>query len=641
PVWTRRLAELCRQGNDFSKAELLLQLAADQAGQLGDLERRRDQKLATNRRLARLYKQWGRHLLDGGKPAEAVSKLEAAVRHSTGQAAGVRTLMTLARYYESQGDKLQASSCYARVADREAAERFFLPADSDGLEQTPATQARLALRRLSARRKTSPAGLGREWIKRLSLRRIGMLTWSTPSQVAVDSGEPFTPLVWVRTDGLVGLGPAGEIRWRRSKPPEAGDSPAMPLLSKGLAYQSHDWGLVAYRLNSGRRAWTWSVPKGRITASGARAGRLLPRRNFQRIVRINGNRLLIRESVAGEAASSAIAFTDRVTVVGTYDQRGDAPQLHGLDPATGRQKWKLELPQNTVVTHLAAEGGKVVAAMQKRRGPVELRCIDADSGQQLWQAKAEIPLAMSTRGLFMMNGVVVLLDFAKGCRVISGESGKTLWQADLGQNGWPGAAPIYADRERTVLRFDRGCVAVSNSTGKAIWQIGSASAAGEALIVRSAISSATWTEALAFGDRIVTWRRGDTEDLIVAYRIKDGQVAWQHEAGGRSQNGYGLTVCRDMLIYHEVGEIGFRRALGDATKERRLKFLDLAGGKLLGEIFLGAGPAISMGQPPLEVHLTPGGLYVQNGNEMLSVRPSAGAGAATGLSSPPAVGGKI
>ncbi|NIA22323.1 MAG: PQQ-binding-like beta-propeller repeat protein, partial [Anaerolineaceae bacterium] len=31
PVWTRRLAELCRQGNDFSKAELLLQLAADQA----------------------------------------------------------------------------------------------------------------------------------------------------------------------------------------------------------------------------------------------------------------------------------------------------------------------------------------------------------------------------------------------------------------------------------------------------------------------------------------------------------------------------------------------------------------------------------------------------------------------------------
>ena len=72
-----------------------------------------------------------------------------------------------------------------------------------------------------------------------------------------------------------------------------------------------------------------------------------------------------------------------------------------------------------------------------------------------------------------------------------------------------------------------------------------------------------------------------------------------------------------------------------------MKFLDPAGGKFLGALALGAGPVASVGQVQLEVHATRGGLFIQNGNEMLSVRPSVETGAAADNSLPSGSGERI
>ncbi|MBN2584794.1 MAG: PQQ-binding-like beta-propeller repeat protein [Planctomycetes bacterium] len=621
PVWTRRLAELRRQQKDFPAAEKLLQQALAEADALGDTERRRDEKLAIFDRLGRLQLLWARDLLAQGKADLAIRRLQGVLDATADEAAAARVRMMLADVYRERNDRLQAAANYARVAGEDVASRLLVPTDQQGLEQSLATQAIAALDAVrQTERQQAPAGFMRGDLGRLGVERIGMLTWGGPSLAQVDGSHGTSPILWARTDGLIGLGPAGEIRWRQARVGQITDSFDTPVMAAGMFFECSRDNLLAHRLSDGHVAWAWRTPTGRVTATWAQDNRLLPQRRIEGFAMINGRRIRVFNPVEQAQDRIALVAVGRMLVTVTYRIDGSSPVLHGLDAASGQQVWERPLPKDSYVEHLVCNERNVFVASQRKIGPLEVLCVDAARGEPRWTA-SRLPKLYS-ESLFVGNGVLVHMDVAGRPWVIDMDSGDTLWKSARDYNQWPDAEAVYADKDVTVFAFVTGHVVFSNRSGGAVWQVGSAMTSRRTVFVAGAAHMAAWNRQAVVGSLLITWQSENEGDFITAWQLSDGRVVWKHRLDERSASGYNFALCGDMLVCHDVGDVGFRRVGDtDAGRERSLCFLDPHSGKYLGSLELGAGSSRDGMHPQIEVYGVPGGLVVLNGDEMLAVRP--------------------
>jgi outer membrane protein assembly factor BamB/tetratricopeptide (TPR) repeat protein len=622
PAWTRRMAELRRQEKNFAEAERLLQQALAQADALTDPRRRGDEKLATFDRLGRLQVTWARGLAAQGQATEAVERLMRVLDSTADEAASVRIRMMLADLHRRQGNRLDAGANYARVAGSGIADRILVPTDHHGLEQSLGAQALAALE--SLRQGSPPAlprGVARHDLGRLSPVRVGMLTWAGPSLAQVDEDHATAPVLWSRPDGLVGMGAAGEVRWRQARVGYVTDGYETPVVAGGMFFECSRDNVLARRLGDGRVAWAWRVPAGRVTSEWAQQNRLLPVRRVEGMAIIDGRRIRVFNPIEQARDRIALVASGRTIVTVSYLGNGNAPVLHGLDARTGELLWELPLAPDGNVEHLAEGDGAVFVASQRRSGTLEVHCVDAAGGDLRWRANRE-PNAHSG-GLFVGRGVLVQMDVVGRPWVIDSQSGKTLWRSDRQDRQWPDAQVVYADRDVTVSSFTEGHAVVSNVTGGVLWQIGSAPAARQSMFIAGAAHMGAWNRQVVVGSMLVTWDADDDGGAVVARRLGSGNVVWKHRPDEAMAAGCNFLLCNDMLIYHDVGDIAFRR-IGEAEvgRERGLHFLDPQSGKYLGAVELGAGSSRDGLHPQVEVYRVQGGLFVLNGDEMLVVRPA-------------------
>lgn len=626
PAWTRRLAELRRQEKRFDDAEKLLQRALAEADALADTSRGRDEKLATFDRMGRLQLAWARSLLAEGRTDDAIRRLTGILDSTMNTAAAARITMMLADLYHRQGNRLEAAAHYARVAGSGVADRILVPTDHHGLEQSLGAQARAALDALrEGERPAIRLGLTLDALGRLEVQRVGVLTWGGPSLAQVDARHTTAPVLWSRTDGLIAMGPAGEIRWRQARVGYAADSYDVPVMAGGIFYECSRDNMLARRLNDGRVAWAWRVPAGRVTSQWAQENRLLPVRRVEAVVIINGRRLRVLNPVERAEEGTALVAVGETVATVSYQANGNAPVLHGLDVSSGQERWQWPLAKDGNVEHLASGDGVFFVATQRRQGLLNIQCIDAARGECRWSASVA-PQGHS-ESLFVGQGVVVHMDAAGRPWVIDAVSGDTLWKSERASSQWPESRPVYADRDVTVFSFTGGHVVCSNSTGAALWQNGTAPVVRESVFIAGAAQMGSWSREAVIGSLLVTWEEAEDGGLVVARRLRDGAVVWQHRPDESSSAGCNFVQCGGMLLYHDVGDVAFRRiGEDDIGRERSLHFLDPQSGKYLGSVELGAGSSRDGMHPQIEVYPVAGGLFVLNGDEMLTVRAASAGG---------------
>jgi outer membrane protein assembly factor BamB len=622
PAWTRRLAELRRQEKRFDEAEQLLRRALAEADALADASRGRDEKLATLDRMGRLQLAWARSLLAEGKTDDAIRRLRGILDGTMDGAAAARITMMLAELYQRQGNRLEAAAHYARVAGSGVADQILVPTDHHGLEQSLGSQALTALEALrEGERPAVRRGLTRDELDRLEVRRVGMLTWGGPSLTQVDAGHATAPVLWSRTDGLIALGPAGEIRWRQDRMGYVTASYDVPVIAGGMFYECSRDNVLARRLSDGRAAWAWRVPAGRVTSEWAKENRLLPVRRVEGVVIINGRRLRVLDPVERAEADTAIVAVGKTVATVSYLAGGNTPVLHGLDAASGQERWQWPLAKDGSVVHLVPGDGVFLVATQRRQGMLVIHCVDAVRGECRWSAS--ISPQGHSESLFVGQGVAVHMDAAGRSWVIDAMSGDTLWKSERATSQWLEARPVYADRDVTVFSFTGGHVVCSNSTGAVLWQHGTAPAVRESVFIAGAAQMGSWNREAVIGSLLVTWEAAGEGGVIVARRLRNGEVVWQHCPDEPSVAGFNFVSCGGMLLYHDVGDVAFRRiGEDDIGRERSLHFLDPQSGKYLGSVNLGAGSSRDGMHPQIEVYPVAGGLFVLNGDEMLTVRPT-------------------
>jgi len=594
PAWSRRLAELYRQKGDFTEAESLLGEAVRQAARLGETERSRSEQLLAYRRLNWLYRQWAQMLDGQDDRAGAIAKLSLASTYATSPAARIAVWMALAEHYEQAGDPARAAAEYARAAGHSVAQRMFVPTATPGLERSVAAQAGEALERLhsAAGAGATIAGIRREDVGRLAVRRLGMISWSSPSYVVPAKGESLSPLVWSRPDGLVAMGLGREIRWRYTRPQTPQNQLASLAADGNRIFERCPEELNVRRLSDGELVWRWQPGEQRLLAGIDSIFGVNVRRFIRRVQVANGvvqNIMMVRGSPAPQRADFAV--TDKHVVVVTCLRTRTSLTVHGLDKATGAGLWQVPLSPARRFAGIAQDGDRVVVVAQGLRNDMEVTCLDVATGRTCWTyddtSQRQAPQLLFENGLF-----VLVSGTGRGI-VIDSRTGKLQWKS-LGEfDFWMGSVPIAVLDDRIILAHGEGYVAVSRDDGTVLWQI-------RAQLDPAGTGIESGTAATAGGMLIAS-----LGGAVAAIDPSDGRRVWQHVPADAEAAAYRLFVQSGMVVAYE-----------SQPKTSSLVFLDVASGKLLGECVLGAcGGALTVA--PVR-----GGLFAQNGDEILSVVPA-------------------
>lgn len=606
PAWSRRLAELYRQKGDFGTAESHLGEAVTLAARMADAERSRDEQLLAYRCLGRLYRQWAQALGRQGDTDGAVAKLDRALTYATSPAARVVVWLTLAEHYETQGNPSQALVEYGRVAEHSVAHRMFVPTRTPGLERSVAEKAAEAVERLRHAVSTGPVadkGILRDSIDRLTVRRLGMLSWSVPSFTVCDENELLSPVLWSRSDGLVALGLGGEIRWRYTRPEGISNVAASVVMNDHRVFEKRPEELSVRRLRDGELLWRWLPGQGRMLAGVDTLFGVNVQRFIRRVQVINGvvqNLMVARSSAAPRYADFAV--TDKQVVVVTSTASRTSLVVHGLDKASGAELWRAPLLRTHRFARILSEGDNVVVVAQSTRTELQARCLDAASGRTQWEYRGDAERRQPPRCL-LQGGLFVMVSGAGRAAVIDVRSGKVVWKSLGAYDLWRGSVPVAVLEDKIILTHADGHVALSRDEGKVLWQV-------RATNLDPTGSGVGPQVAVMAGGMLVA----SLGDSVAAIDPADGTPVWRHAALAADAGAFRLFVLGDMVVAYESRSL-------TAT----LVFLDLPGGKLLGELALGACTG------GLRVVPVRGGLFAQNGKEILSIVPDGAAPSPDGL----------
>ena len=215
----------------------------------------------------------------------------------------------------------------------------------------------------------------------------------------------------------------------------------------------------------------------------------------------------------------------------------DWPQWRGLNrdakaaafsapetwPAELTQVWRLAVGDGVATPALS--GGKVYAFT--RQGSEEvLRCLDADSGREVWQERYEAQGAAGPAASFagprcsptVGEGKVVTLGVRGALACFGAATGKVLWRKDdfaaTGPRFFTSSSPIVADGLCVAQLGGEGggMVAYALADGAEKWRwTGDGSAYASPVL-------------LAVGG--VTYVVAQTDKKVVAIRLTDGTLAW-------------------------------------------------------------------------------------------------------------------
>ncbi len=255
-------------------------------------------------------------------------------------------------------------------------------------------------------------------------------------------------------------------------------------------------------------------------------------------------------------ASTWLSLIAMLTALPATDSRAaDWPQWRGLDRAAkvtdfkAPSSWPKELAQKWTVT--VGEGaatpslvGNKLYVFARQDGSEILRCLDATTGQELWQDKYESqgaeggarqhsgPRASPT----VADGRVVTLGVRGVLSCVDAASGKVLWRKDEFKS-WPvffvSSSPIVvdglviaqlgSDRSGAIVAYD-----LTSGDEKWKWTGGSPAYASPVLMT---LAGKKLLVALAMGK-------------LVAVDTKNGELAWEQEVagggfGGRGRGGFG------------------------------------------------------------------------------------------------------
>ena len=187
--------------------------------------------------------------------------------------------------------------------------------------------------------------------------------------------------------------------------------------------------------------------------------------------------------------------------------------------------------------------------------------------------------------------------------VIDVRSGKVVWKSLGAYDLWRGSVPVAVLEDKIILTHADGHVALSRDEGKVLWQV-------RATNLDPTGSGVGPQVAVMAGGMLVA----SLGDSVAAIDPADGTPVWRHAALAADAGAFRLFVLGDMVVAYESRSL-------TAT----LVFLDLPGGKLLGELALGACTG------GLRVVPVRGGLFAQNGKEILSIVPDGAAPSPDGL----------
>ncbi|MFC4552919.1 MULTISPECIES: PQQ-binding-like beta-propeller repeat protein [Halorussus] len=167
------------------------------------------------------------------------------------------------------------------------------------------------------------------------------------------------------------------------------------------------------------------------------------------------------------------AVTDGVAVTGTYGSVGETSDgetkpevVFGVDPATGRERWRLEFPDLFGMWQLSAAGGVVYVPFFADDGG--LVALDVRTGEELWRrpARANGPPSVAGGRLFLpLEGANGEANFLAA---FDAETGERLWRRATG--------PKRADNGLAVanglvyLVADFGLEARRVETGERVWR---------------------------------------------------------------------------------------------------------------------------------------------------------------------------
>lgn len=164
-----------------------------------------------------------------------------------------------------------------------------------------------------------------------------------------------------------------------------------------------------------------------------------------------------------DATTLYISFTGSST-------RNPTGSLVAVDAMTGKRKWTAHLPPMAIPGQLAAGDGHVCVMP----GPGKMIAFNAQTGAQEWTATGVIPLPGTiTDGV--LCGSLANSASKSGVVALGTSTGKVLWTTDVGGNVWGTAADTGVMYVSTFLGPTRDgvpgdLIALDAHTGKTIWK---------------------------------------------------------------------------------------------------------------------------------------------------------------------------
>lgn len=365
-------------------------------------------------------------------------------------------------------------------------------------------------------------------------------------------GEPLPP----RRASIVALDPDGQERFRRPLPRPDDSSQAPPVEDADHVYLVADGAARALDRETGEQRWERPV-------QGPLYGMWLDQ----------GLLVMVLDQVVGQAHAV------------------------GLEPATGEQRWRYDVPERGLLGEqvLTGEGGLAWIT-----GGGQTQVLDLASGQLSWTAAGPSQdAALAAAGGLVLRGV------GRGLTAYDARTGDVRWErSELTDSLVLDVVKevIIVSQGAIGLGFDGSVDAVELATGRPLWEVkedeplgvGGAGPAGVVLYTQSsgaptyrlvdlATGQTRWTSrtqialnlpALVGAEHVVTVEGGTSiqpRTALVARRTADGSTAWQ--IGLESASTPPLQLGGDAVL-----------VLTSAAMESVARIVDAGTGDAVGEV---------------------------------------------------------
>ena len=290
-----------------------------------------------------------------------------------------------------------------------------------------------------------------------------------------------------------------------------------PTVAGGRVYvgegyhQDHDCRLLCLDARRGDEALWTSATASHVESTATIAnGRIFLGAGDDGVIALraaaSGEPLRLWQAGKMHVDASPLVVGDRLYVGSVV---GDAYQelaILAVDARDGKPLWKVPSPL-PVPDALAHADGRVFAGLgngkfdqDADRPAGALWCLDAATGQRLWEAKAGAGV-LGTPAL--MGSSVVFGSRDRSCRAVAQRDGKPLWRVDAG--GPIVASPIAAGGKVYVLTVEGRLACLDGATGRQLWHLAldvpDADAYSSPMLAGGRLYVAVGGKVLCLGDR--------------------------------------------------------------------------------------------------------------------------------------------